>query len=61
MLCWVVYDVLDCWYGVVEAGSFSKISGLSMHVALVGILRGNDSRFWVSASALLLWLAVLLW
>jgi hypothetical protein len=32
MLCGVVYDVLDCWYGVVEAGLFSKVFGLSMHV-----------------------------
>jgi hypothetical protein len=41
MLGGVVYNVLDCWCGVVEAGSFSKVSGLSMYVILVGILRGK--------------------
>jgi hypothetical protein len=41
MLCGVVYDVLDCWCGVVEAGSYSKVSGLSMYVNLDGILRGK--------------------
>jgi hypothetical protein len=49
------------WCGVVQAGSFSKVTGLSMHVTLVGILRGNDSRFWFSASALMSWFAVRLW
>jgi hypothetical protein len=41
MLCGVVNDVSDCWCGVVEAGLFSKVSGLSMHVTFVGILRGK--------------------
>jgi hypothetical protein len=33
--------VLDWFCGVVEAGSFSRVSGVSMHVTLVGILRGK--------------------
>jgi hypothetical protein len=41
MLCGVVYDVLDCCCGLVESGSFSKVSCLSMYVTLVGILRGK--------------------
>jgi hypothetical protein len=41
MLCGVVYGVLDCWCGVVEAGTSSKVSGLSMYVTLVGFLRGK--------------------
>jgi hypothetical protein len=41
MLYGVVYDVLDCWCGAAEAGSFSKVSGLSMYCTLVGILRGK--------------------
>jgi hypothetical protein len=33
--------VLEHWCGVVEAGPFAKVSGLHMHVTLVGSLRGN--------------------
>jgi hypothetical protein len=41
MLCGVVDNVLECLCGVVEAGPFAMISGLHMHVILVGSLRGN--------------------
>jgi hypothetical protein len=50
-----------CWSVVVEAnGTFAKISGLHMHVTLVGSLCGNV-LVWLFASALLSWFAVLLW